>query len=346
MTLPSSGPLRFSEIRDEFNSNDPVLLSQYYRGQGLVPDSAPNANIPNTPGVAISVANFYGATNGIVVTLGLAGSPYEDLDIKAEVDAFDPTAWSSGLPIQVVIESGVVVGGTVAATPAMTIPVRTASLSITNNGDIQGAGGVDGVGGNAILTLTPVTINNQGQVYAGGGAGGLGGQGGDGRNIIPGQGPSCTPTGQAPCGQPCPPGQSPTGQNCFCAPGQCARTCCQNFPGTPPSFPRAGGSGQAGGLGGIGQGYLPQPSPTDGAAGSGPIGGNNIPGGTGGTGGNGGTWGQTGQDGTNGEPSTAGYPYEPARQNGQPGFDGGFYIVNNNLVTWTNIGNALGNISP
>jgi len=346
MTLPTSGTLRFSEIRDEFDASNPVSISQYYRGGALVPDSPPNANIPNVPGLTIQLADFYGASKGIVIALSLAGSPYEDLDIKAVVDAFDPTAWASALPIQINIESGVVVGGTVAATPAMTIPVRSASLSLSNLGDIQGAGGVDSDGGTAILTLTPVTINNQGQVYAGGGAGGIGGQGGDGRNINPGQGPSCIPTGQGTCCGGCPPGQSPTGQNCFCAPGCCVPTCCQNFPGTPPSFPRAPGSGQAGGLGGIGQGYLPTPSPTPGSPGSGPVGGNNIPGGNGGVGGDGGTWGQPGGDGANGEPSAAGYPYDAPTQNGQPGFSGGFYIVNNNLVTWTNLGSVLGNISP
>lgn len=61
MALPSSGVLTLNDIQTEFGGTNPIDLSEYYRGGGLVPDTALNAGIP-TSGV-ISVTDFYGATN-------------------------------------------------------------------------------------------------------------------------------------------------------------------------------------------------------------------------------------------------------------------------------------------
>jgi len=63
MALPSSGVLTLADIQTEFGGTNPIDLSEYYRGGGLVPDTAGNAAIP-TSGV-ISVSDFYGATNVI-----------------------------------------------------------------------------------------------------------------------------------------------------------------------------------------------------------------------------------------------------------------------------------------
>ena len=65
MALPSSGVLTLNDIQTEFGGTNPIDLSEYYRGGGLVPDTAVNSGIP-TSGV-ISVTDFYGATN--VITL-------------------------------------------------------------------------------------------------------------------------------------------------------------------------------------------------------------------------------------------------------------------------------------
>jgi hypothetical protein len=65
MALPSSGVLTLNDIQTEFGGTNPIDLSDYYRGGGLVPDSGLNAAIP-TSGV-ISVSDFYGAANVIPI---------------------------------------------------------------------------------------------------------------------------------------------------------------------------------------------------------------------------------------------------------------------------------------
>jgi hypothetical protein len=61
MALPSSGVLTLDDIQTEFGGTNPISLSEYYRGGGLVPDSALNAAIPTSG--AISVSDFYGSAN-------------------------------------------------------------------------------------------------------------------------------------------------------------------------------------------------------------------------------------------------------------------------------------------
>jgi hypothetical protein len=65
MALPSSGVLTLNDIQTEFGGTNPIDLSEYYRGGGLVPDTAGNAGIP-TSGV-ISVTDFYGSANSITL---------------------------------------------------------------------------------------------------------------------------------------------------------------------------------------------------------------------------------------------------------------------------------------
>ena len=58
MTLPSSGPLAFSQIQSEFGGSNPISLSEYYRGGGLVPSHSNTSGIPSSG--TISVNQFYG----------------------------------------------------------------------------------------------------------------------------------------------------------------------------------------------------------------------------------------------------------------------------------------------
>jgi hypothetical protein len=60
MALPSSGQITIGDIANEFGGSAPHSLSEYYRGGGLVPDSAANAGVPTSG--AISLSHFYGAT--------------------------------------------------------------------------------------------------------------------------------------------------------------------------------------------------------------------------------------------------------------------------------------------
>lgn len=63
MTIKSSGLLTLAEIAAEFGGGKPYKLSNYYRGGGLVPDVAVNANISKNG--YISIGMFYGATRYI-----------------------------------------------------------------------------------------------------------------------------------------------------------------------------------------------------------------------------------------------------------------------------------------
>ena len=68
MTLPSSGPLSLSDIQGEFGGSNPISLSEYYAGGGLVPPgtSGTYGAVPSSG--TISIQNFYGTTAFTPVT--------------------------------------------------------------------------------------------------------------------------------------------------------------------------------------------------------------------------------------------------------------------------------------
>lgn len=61
MPLPSSGTITLGNLQTEFGGSNPVDISEYYRGGGLVPNVSVNANVPTSG--QISLSNFYGASN-------------------------------------------------------------------------------------------------------------------------------------------------------------------------------------------------------------------------------------------------------------------------------------------
>jgi len=70
MALPTSGPLSLGNIQTEFGGSNPIALSEYYRGGGLVPNITANNSIPTSG--TIKVGDFYGTTAVVVssYTLG------------------------------------------------------------------------------------------------------------------------------------------------------------------------------------------------------------------------------------------------------------------------------------
>ena len=74
MALQSSGAISLNDIQTEFSGSNPIGINEYYRGGGLVPDTATNSSIPTSG--TIDLADFYGAeaSDGSVPT-GLYG-PY------------------------------------------------------------------------------------------------------------------------------------------------------------------------------------------------------------------------------------------------------------------------------
>lgn len=58
MPLQASGTIKFSEIQTEFGGTNPISLSEYVRGGGLVPDETVNNAIP-TSNSNIQLSDFY-----------------------------------------------------------------------------------------------------------------------------------------------------------------------------------------------------------------------------------------------------------------------------------------------
>ena len=179
MACPSSGQIKIQDIVDEFGGSTPHSLSEYYRDGGEVPGN--NTNVP-TSGV-ISLSNFYDAVNEIQITVSSGTTNYS-------CSTQFGSNWTSTVPKRLIINAGVIIGGT-GSNPALTIEGSMAgTLIVENAGTIRGYGGAaqGGEGGDAIKALTNspsnITINNQAQglIQAGGGGGGTGGQGGEGGN--------------------------------------------------------------------------------------------------------------------------------------------------------------------
>jgi hypothetical protein len=66
MTLPTSGPLSLSDIQGEFGGTNPISLSEYYAGGGLVPAGTTGTYGAVPSSGAISIQNFYGTTNVVI----------------------------------------------------------------------------------------------------------------------------------------------------------------------------------------------------------------------------------------------------------------------------------------
>lgn len=63
MALPTSGPLSLANIQAEFGGSNPISLSEYYAGGGLVPSGTSGTNGPVPSSGTISISNFYGTSN-------------------------------------------------------------------------------------------------------------------------------------------------------------------------------------------------------------------------------------------------------------------------------------------
>jgi len=127
------------------------------------------------------------------------GGSVTDLIISSDVFNYN-FFFALGSPTEardysVQINSGVIVGSNDISIPAFTTGNLPAGSTVTiiNNGRIQGRGGFGGIGatgyaerggfgengGNALELIVDTTINNLNQIWSGGGGGGAGGAGGD-----------------------------------------------------------------------------------------------------------------------------------------------------------------------
>ena len=63
--LPISGDISLTTIQDEFGGNNPIGMSEYYRGGAYVPDLTPNSSIPVTAGQPNKSSFFYGGAKSL-----------------------------------------------------------------------------------------------------------------------------------------------------------------------------------------------------------------------------------------------------------------------------------------
>ena len=336
MTIPTSGPVSFNTLKNEYNDTNPVRLNEFYRG-GLVPNSTINNGSVPTSG-EISLSDLRGSSNEFVAVVS---SSTTQLNLQT---LFTSSAWSSSVPKRVEINSGVVIGSSSISTPALTVGGGAGGVvRINNAGSIQGAGGSanSGNGGPAVRANSPTQIQNTGQIYAGGGGGGRGGTGGSGScsNNPP------TPT-QCPCGGgntrceggSCPCGGGTTQCCCQAVAGlpQCRVVCCRPSGCTNPGSPRPNSAGGTAGAGGLGEGSNQSASPGNPGSSSGSSCGSGGTGGAGGIGGAFGNAGSPGNPGSNGN-VTSGSP-------GGSGFSAGNYLNGSANATFTITGDVRGNI--
>ena len=183
--LQSSGAISFQDIEQHYNpgSNLPSRgLNEFYLGGSLVRANASNNSSTNmSAGVptssTISLNDFYGKERAFRKT-------YSSTATNQSADSIFGDDFEVDYPKQIVINSSQTVGATATSAPALKIESNgVGSITITNNGSIQGAGGAAGaVGGNALEVAgsVAVTLVNNGTIKAGGGGGGAGGAGGNG----------------------------------------------------------------------------------------------------------------------------------------------------------------------
>ena len=278
MAIPGPGPsISMTTLDTEFGGG--FALSSYYRGGSFVPNTPTNAAIPTSGTIALG--NFYGSSKRIAISLTASGNNYDVYTNRG------PT-YSSGVSDLTVTVPGTV-GSANTASYALLVPSSfnpADTVTIINNGLIQGAGGAGGagspgiagnavpgsVGGNAIYVNRPTTITNNTTIAAGGGGGGGGsagrkipfpaaygggGGGGGGAGTVGGAGGAGGPGPGTNVGQPGDAGTSPAGGAGGAAPG----------PGGAGGA--GGGRGAAGTAGNAG-------SPPGGAVGSGAAAGSYI----------------------------------------------------------------------
>lgn len=176
MTLQASGPISLLDIQNEFGGSNPIGINEYYQG-GLVPSGQ---GVPSSG--TISFSNFYGKSNVILVT-----APSNTILYNVDVyQALVNSGWDKNLPAVYTVPATTYITSTTTASPALRIAgTYPNGITIVNNGYILGRGGngggnatAGGAGGDAIYTVTNVTIDNKGTI-AGGGGGGGGGKHGD-----------------------------------------------------------------------------------------------------------------------------------------------------------------------
>ena len=186
MAIPSSGPITLTDIQTEFGGTNPIGLSEYYAGGGLVPTGTIGTYGAVPSSGAIALRNFYGASN--LFTFSLTSGT--DLNLRTQALA---AGWNGTASLLATIPAGNLIQASSTGVYALTINGSfPAGVTLVNNGTIEGRGGDGGTGGAAfnssaspaapgtgggpaLLVSVASTINNASGVISGGGGGGGGG---------------------------------------------------------------------------------------------------------------------------------------------------------------------------
>ena len=183
--LQASGAISFQDIEEQYNpgSNLPSrALTEFYLGGSLVRANAGNNSSTNmSAGVpasgAISFNSFYSKERAFRKT-------YSSTATNQSADTVFGDDFEVNYPKQIVVNGSVTVGSTSTSNPALKVESNgVGSITITNGGSIEGAGGAAGSAGGDALEVAgsvAVTLVNNGTIKAGGGGGGAGGAGGKG----------------------------------------------------------------------------------------------------------------------------------------------------------------------
>lgn len=185
MALASSGTMSIGgstanrSINVEFgrSATATTSMSQLYRGGGIITTN--NTSVPTSG--AISISNFYGATNRVPISYTFSANT-----ANASLNVTTISGYTAGASdITITVNAGVYLYSTSTATPGLTLTGGTAGDTITlvNQGYIMGQGGNGGnsvssgaAGGPALSLSFNTTINNTyATAYIGGGGGGGGG---------------------------------------------------------------------------------------------------------------------------------------------------------------------------
>jgi len=197
MAIRLSGALPIQEIANEFGgSAAPNPLSDYYAdGTYLASGYFPTSPAVPSKGSPLNIKAFYGKSKRMTKFAYVAANQANGVVVKDRFNSSDIQNTSIGTDFYLVIKDGVTVHQKWSGREAALIISGFSSphtITIINNGNIIGASGPGGTGGNfianapgeagglgyrAIEANCPVTIINNG-IIAGGGNGGRGGNSG------------------------------------------------------------------------------------------------------------------------------------------------------------------------